>query len=175
MAYVYDSPANSNDFTLAAGTQQTDLPPSLRSANWWGTTSQPAISAVERSDPGITVTGLLNGISATADSLSGTFNHFVSFEDKASTAKFNREIQAAQVDLQRQQILGTLDLQRSQTAAQLQIEKNRAAVSVANDMAKINGGALNGTMAAPMLSMRMYVGLAILAGAYYLHSRGGLK
>lgn len=175
MSYVPDSYANSDGFEINAGTLQTDLPPSLRSANWWGTTSQPAISTVSRSDPGITVSGVLNGVSATADSLSNIFSKVVSIEDKASSAVFTRQVQTAQLDLQRQQILGNLDLQKSQTAAQLQIEKSRAAVSVANDMAKISGGALNGTMASPMLSMRLYIGLAVLVGGYWLYKQRGAK
>ena len=175
MSYVFDSPANgSSNFQLDAGTLVSDLPPSMQSFTWWGTSSQPAIADVTRSEPGITVTGVLSGVSATADALTNVFGRAVSIQDKAASAAFTRQVQTAQLDLQKQQILGTLNLQQSQTAAQLQIEQDRVALSLANDRAKLSGGALSGTLAGPMMA-HPYLLLAMLAGGYWLYKHGGAK
>lgn len=94
---------------------------------------------VDRSD-GVTFGGFLNGVQATASTLFDTFGKVYSLQSKAEDVKFTRQVQSAQMDLQRATALGGLDVQRAAIDANNAIEKARAQRAVNDEMARVNSG-----------------------------------
>lgn len=89
---------------------------------------------------GVTFGGFLNGVTATANSLFDTFGKVYSLQSKAEDVKFTRQVQSAQMDLQRATALGGLDVQRAAIDANNAIEKARAQRAVNDEMARVNSG-----------------------------------
>lgn len=152
---------------ISSGVQITDLP-SVEFLD-----PQPDTSKWADPDTGISLSGILSGVSATADSLASVFGKVYNIQNAAANQKFAQEVTRAQLDLQRAQTLGGLDVAKTKTEAENRIELARAALGVKNAEAQMNSpGALRvGNTAIPQ---NVWVAV-IVAGVAYLIAKRSKK
>ena len=156
-------PVPSLSFDPLGTTLSSDLPsytvPTLGST---GTSPLPDLQSIQRSD-GLSFSGILDGVSATANSLIGLYGKVNSIQSNAEMAKFQRDYTKAKMGLDTQVSLGAIDVQKAQILAQQSIEKARAGSATANELARVNSG--GGSQAANGfgLSTVIVLGVAIWA------------
>lgn len=119
---------------------------------------------VDRSG-GITLSGVLSGVDATASNLLNMLGKYYSTTSKIEDAKFQRTVQTATLDLARARALGSLEIDRAAVDAQVAIEKARAARATGDAMARINSGGAGYFMRAgvsPLILIAGAVGLFMM-------------
>jgi hypothetical protein len=150
---------NDSGWTLPVDTLQTDLPegPIINSV------PQNVVS-VDR-DSGISVTGILNGVTATADTLGGIFGKVYNLTNQFANQKFQQEVTKSTLEVNKAKTLGTLELTKAQIDAQREIGLMQAKNGVANAQAQMNSpGALRvGSQTFPIPSWLPLVGAGFLA------------
>lgn len=118
---------------------------------------------------GVTFSGVLNGISSTADSLINAFGKIYSINSAVENAKFQQTVKAAELEVNKARTLGTLDVQRASIDANVSIAKAQAARATNDALAQVNSGSagfLNkGAKISPML---IILGLAGIGAVLYL-------
>lgn len=185
MSYIFSSDSsNTNNFTIDATTTTPELPPSLNynSGSAYdpnatpydptiGTTAQPALATVERSAPGITLGGVLSGVTATAQSALNLWGQVNALQDNVANAQLQRTIQQQKTALTSAQTLGALDLAQKQSAATMAIETARLNASVKNDLAKVSTGS-PGTLS-HIAGSNMWLIAAVAIGGFFLYKKMG--
>lgn len=146
-------------------TQGTDLPSTSLS---FGAPSN--IVDVPKSD-GVTWSGILSGVSATADALTSTFGKIYAINSAVENAKFQQTVNAANQQLKVAQTMGTLDIQRATLDANVAIEKARAARATNDAIAQVNSGSAGYVKAGGISPLVILGGLA-LVGAVLFMRRG---
>jgi hypothetical protein len=120
-----------------------------------------------RSD-GITFDGILSGVSATADTLFNTFGKIYSLQSSVENAKFQRTVNAANLELKQAQTMGSIDIQRAAIDANLAIEKARAARATNDALTQVNSGSAGFIVQNGKISPLMILGgLALIGGLVY--------
>jgi hypothetical protein len=121
---------------------------------------------------GVTFSGILDGVSATADSLFKTFGKVYQLQSDVEDAKFQRVVNEANMDLKRAQTMGTLDIQRATIDANIAIEKARAGRATEDALARVNSGSAGFIVQTSKVSPLMIIGGLVLAGAFLFFNRG---
>lgn len=141
-------------------TLDTDLPSTSLS---YGTPS--TLVDTPRSD-GMTWSGLLSGVSATADAITDTFGKVYQIQSNIENTKFQRVVNDANLQLKQVATLGALDVQRATIDANVAIEKARASRAVGDAMAQQASGAA-GYVTSGGVSPMLVLGLAGVAALLY--------
>ncbi len=127
---------------------------------------------VPRSD-GFSFTGFLENTAKTVENLSNTFGKVYQLQSNVESQKFNREFEAAKLDIQRSQQLGSLDVQKASIDANKQIALLQAQRAVKDAQVQVAGGSAGyvkqtaNILSSPMVSL---VGVAVVG--YVLMTRG---
>jgi hypothetical protein len=75
-----------------------------------GTSSQPALAEIQRSDPGFSLSGILSGVNSTAQSLLQTWGQVNNIQDSVANAQLQRTIATQTAALQNTKTLSAIDL-----------------------------------------------------------------
>lgn len=129
------------------------------------------VSTAERSS-GITFNGVLDGVSATADSLFNTFGKFYSLNSKIEDSKFQRTVNEANQSLKVAETMGALDIKRATIDANIAIEKARAGRAVADQVQRIQSGSSYIPVPRQIDTKMLLLGGAALAAVYFF-TKGG--
>lgn len=118
-----------------------------------------------RSD-GVTWSGVLNGVSSTADTLLQTFGKVYQINSSIENAKYSQQVTNAQLENQRASTLGGLELQKTAIDANLQIEKARAGRATKDAITQANSGGAGFVVPPVSKTNQMYlIGGVVIIGA----------
>lgn len=136
----------SDNFNLT-GTLPSGLPDgysyTLPETNYLGTSAQPAVSQVPQSS-GITLSGILDGVSATAKTGLDLWKTVAQIDMAAATQEAQVKIAQANQDLQKVTALGNIDVAKTRAQTEAKVAMLQAGTEVAKAEAAANQ-AVNGT------------------------------
>ncbi len=114
-------------------------------------------------------------ISRTANNLIDFYGKVASIEAQADNARYNRQISAAQLDLNKTQVLGNIEVAKTRSGAEIQIAQAQAqaAAREAQRLATSSGGAIQ-TVTRTVSDNRVAIaiGIAGLMIAWLQYSKG---
>ena len=120
-----------------------------------------------RSD-GVSWTGVLNNVSATADSLLNLWGKAVSFTDAAEDKAYQRELKKATFEVNKAQAFGSLEVQKATVDANKQIALAQAQRAVSDQLARTNSGAAGYVTVPDQMPTKWLVIAGIVGIAAYL-------
>lgn len=120
------------------------------------------VTNVQRSD-GLTVSGVLQGVTATADSLLNTFGKAYTLYNQGQSLQYQAKLTDQAQQLKYAQSQSAIDLAKTKLAADQKLGELNAQSQVANAVAKLQSGAA-GYVKSPEGKMTVGVVLAALAG-----------
>lgn len=120
---------------------------------------------------GIDLSGILGGITKTAETGLNLFSKIYSLQDSVESAKFNRAMQQTRTDIAKAQASGALDVQRLQVDANTQLAKLQAQRAIADAQAQLNSSSASGYYSKGA-GLSAYVPLLLIGGIVYAVAKG---
>lgn len=139
-----------------------------------GTTTQPAVAEIPRSEPGISFTGLLNAGSAALNTGLNIWKGVQQINMSARTAQAESQIARVQLDTNKDIALGNLELNRAQLDAKKEVALIQARSSV-DQAQRAAVDARGGTFSAVASNNPLPMLLGVGALFYFLTQKGGAK
>lgn len=157
-----------NNFTLAGDTTTSDLPSeyNIPIPDFVGTAAQAEIQAIPRGDPGVSVSGVLQSVTGTANSLLNIWSTGNQISSSIDNQRYQNQLNAAKLSLTSAQTLGAIDLAKTQADAAVAVGKAKTQMTLADEMAKVSSG--GGNTAKPGISLTMVL---CVFGLLYLASK----
>jgi len=150
-------------------TLPTDLPTAWE-PDFQGTSALPDVSEIPRSAPGVSITGILDAVSATAKAGLDIFKTVSQIDMAASTAGYQREMQRSTLDLERTKLNANVDIAKTRATTERDLAQLQAKVAVNNaQAAEVNSR--GGSFVAQVASSPNLITWALGAAALYLAFR----
>lgn len=159
-----------NNFSLPETTVTDLIPPDLILSN----TMPETLVEVPRSE-GITLSGVLGSVEATAKSALDIFGKFYSLQNQAATRKYQQEIGKATMQTETAKAIGGLELTRAQIDAQKQIGILQAQSAVKDQQARTASSSASGYVTGSLSSLLTPQILLMVGGAVLLFMKKGKK
>lgn len=162
--------ASWNNFSLPVTTVTDLMPPDLILSQ---VVPQNLVETPRSS--GITLSGVLGGVEATAKSALDIFGKVYSLQNEAASQKYQQEIGKASLKVETAKALGSLELTKAQIDAQKQIGILQAQSAVKDQQAKTASSSAAGYVTSGIGSLLTPQVLLMIGGAILLFKKGGKK
>lgn len=155
-------------------TLPTDLP-AVWEPDYQGTSAQPEVAEIPRSGNGISISGILDAVSATAKSGLDIFKTVSQIDMAASNVAYQREIGRAQLDLQKTQVLSATDIAKNKAGVEKELALLQAQTAI-NNASRAEVSSRGGSFVAQVATSPKLWTWVLGAGALYFafRKKGGL-